>query len=90
MMRHMNDIDVLPLHSQRDDDVVSPESVLFGLVQLLEVCRQRSKFVEVPMRSDQKIFVTGIDRCDIAYQIPDVGTHSEFIDLPDVDRDPHS
>ena len=90
MMGHVNDIDMLPLQSQRDDRIVSPESVLFGLIQLPEIGRQRSKFVEVSMRSDQKIFVSGIDRGNIADQIPDVGTYSELVDFPDVDRDPHN
>ena len=89
-MGHVNDIDMLPLQSQRDDRIVSPESALFGLIQLPEIGRQRSKFVEVSMRSDQKIFVSGIDRGNIADQVPDIGTHPELVDFPDVDRDPHN
>jgi hypothetical protein len=41
------------------------------------------------MRADQQVLVLGIDRGEIADQIPDVGPHSKLVDFPDVNGDAH-
>ena len=89
MMRHMNQIDILAPQRQRDRDLVSPEPMTFGLIELLEVCGQRPKLMKIPMRPDQQVLVLAVDPSEIAYQIPDVGPHSELVDFPDVNGDAH-
>ena len=41
------------------------------------------------MGTDQKVLVLNIDFREIANEIPDVGSHTEFVDLADIDRDSH-
>ena len=89
MMRHVNDINALPLQSEGNRDVIPPQRVFVGLIELSEIRRQRSKLVKVAVRSNQQIVIAFIDRTEIPDEIPDVGSHSEFIDFADVDRDAH-
>ena len=90
VMRHVDHIDVLAPQGEGDHDVISPELVFFRLVQLLEIGRQRAKFVKISLRSDEKILVSLIDGSEVPHEIPDVRTHSELINLADIDRDAHT
>ena len=89
VMRYMNKVHILPAQSQRDRDVIPPESMTFGLIELSEVCRQGAEFVKIPVRADQQVLVLAVDRGEIAHQIPDIGSHSKLIDFPDVNGDAH-
>jgi hypothetical protein len=46
--------------------------------------------MEVALRAHQAVLVPGIERCDVADQVPDVRPDPKLIDLPDVDRNSHT
>ena len=46
--------------------------------------------MKVAVRSNQKIVIAFINRTEVPDEIPDVGSHPEFIDFADVDRDTHA
>src|SRR5436190_11050286 len=53
MMRHVNDVNVLAPQRERDRDVMSPQSVVLGLVELFEIRAQRTKFVKISLGTNQ-------------------------------------
>src|SRR5215467_7176994 len=73
VVRNMYHIHTLPLQRQRNECIVSPKALLFGLIQLREVAGERPKLVKVAMRSDQEIVILRVYCGDIAHQIPNVG-----------------
>ena len=81
------DFHMLPVQIERERNVISPKPFFFGLVQLLKIWRQGSKLVKVALRSDQQVFVLVIDCGEVPHKVPNVGTHSEFVDFADVERD---
>ena len=85
----MQDVYVLPAKREGNCDVISPERFLFGLVELLKVCRQRPQFMDVSVGADQQILIPPVDRREIANEIPNIRAHPKFIDLANVDRDAH-
>ena len=90
MMRNMENVDVTTPEQRRNRPVIRPKTVSFGLIELLEVRRQRTKLMQMTARAEQEVFIARIKRSDIADEIPDVSPDPEFIDLPNIDRDSHS
>src|SRR5215510_15015568 len=89
MMRHMNDIHILPTKSEGNCHVMPPQGFFLGLIELFEIRRKRAQLVKVPMRANKPIFVLMVDRREIAYEIPDVGSNTELVNLADVNGDAH-
>jgi hypothetical protein len=89
VMRHMQDVNVLAAKRERNFDVMSPQRLLFGLVELLKVCRQWSQFMDISVGADQQILISPVNRSEIANEIPYIRAHSKFVDLANVDRDAH-
>jgi hypothetical protein len=40
--------------------------------------------------AQKEIFITRIERGDIANEVPNISPNAEFIDLPNIDGDSHS
>src|SRR5262245_50579807 len=49
MMRHVNDVHILSTKRERNRNVLPPCRAVFRLIELLEVSRQRTELVEVPV-----------------------------------------
>ncbi len=89
MMRHMDEIHIVPAQRERNRDMIPPASLFFRLVKLFEVSGQRPQFVKVAVRADQQILISTVNGRQIPDKIPDVRTNTKFVDFPDVDRDAH-
>ena len=90
MMRNMENIDVIPAEQCWDSPIIDPESLSLRLIQLLEIRRQWSELMQMAARAEQEIFISRVERGDIADEVPDISANAEFIDLPNIDRDSHS
>ena len=88
-MRDMYNVHVLAAQCQRDRDVVPPEIVFGRLIQLGEVWRQWTQFVQIAIGTDQQVLVVKIYGREIPYKIPNVSSNAELVDLADVDRYAH-
>ena len=89
-MRNVENLDPITPQKRWNRPMPGPETISLGLVELLEIGRQRSEFVKMTLRADQKIFVAGVERSNIANEVPDISSNPEFIDLPNVDRNSHT
>src|SRR5215475_4534681 len=49
VVRDVDEVDTLTAQGKRDRHVIPPDPGVFRLIELAEVCRQRSKFVEIPV-----------------------------------------
>ena len=88
-MRHVHNVSGLTPQRKWNRDVISPEGLVVLYVELLEVFRQRSELVKIPMRSDQQILITIVERTEVAHKIPDVCADAELIDFSNIDRNSH-
>ena len=88
MMGHVEHVNLVPLQCNRNSAMVDPRAVAL-LVELREVAGERSEFVEIAAGSYKEIFVLVIDRPEMPHEIPDVRTNAEFIDLTNINCDPH-
>ena len=90
MMWNMENIDAIATEQARNSPVIGPETLPFRLVQLLKIGWPWPKFMQMTARAEQKIFVARVERSNVADEVPDIRPNSEFIDLPNINRDSHS
>ena len=80
----------LPLaERERKNEMVTQRTGSLSLIDLFEVRRQWPKFVKIPMRSHEQVFVLLVDQGEVSHEIPDICPDAELIDLPNVDCDAH-
>src|SRR2546425_9073253 len=89
MMRHMQNIDILASKRERNGHMMCPQRFFGGLIELLEIRRQRTKLVKVSVGADQQILILYIDLRQVPYEIPNIRSNTEFVDLADIDCNTH-
>ena len=88
-MRDMHYIHFLPAQREGHGDVMPPAAFFFRLIELFEICGQRSELVEVAVGADQQVLILRIDYRQIPHKIPDIGSNAELVNFSDIDRDAH-
>src|SRR5687768_3767446 len=89
VMWYVQNVRVAPSYQCGNRPLIDDKAVALGLVELRKIRRQRPQFMEITLRTDQQIFVSGIERCNVPDEIPDISSNAEFMNLPDVNRDSH-
>ena len=89
MVWHVHNVHVLASQRERNRDVMPPQCFFLGLIELLEVGRQRTEFVKVSLGAYQQVLILHIDSRKIPHEIPNIGANAEFVDFTDIDRNAH-
>ena len=86
----VNHIRLLLSQRGRKNQMIAQRPGSFSLINLFEIARKWTEFVKVPIGADEQVFVLWIDQREIPDKIPDIGSYTELVNLPNVDCDAHA